>query len=78
MIKKMFLFSIKVYQKTISLDQGFLSKFVPFKVCRYYPTCSEYTYQSIEKYGVLKGSYLGIKRIFRCNPWSKGGIDHVK
>ena len=46
--------------------------------CKYYPTCSEYTLQAIEKYGILKGSFLGIKRIFRCNPFSKGGYDPLK
>jgi len=47
-------------------------------VCRYTPTCSEYTYQAIEKYGVLKGSLMGFGRILRCNPFSKGGHDPVK
>jgi len=47
-------------------------------VCRYTPTCSEYTYQAIEKYGVLKGGLMGLKRIIRCNPFSKGGYDPVK
>lgn len=46
--------------------------------CRFVPSCSEYTYEAIEKYGVVKGGYLGIKRIIRCHPWSKGGVDLVK
>ena len=46
--------------------------------CKYYPTCSEYTKQAIEKYGVMKGVFLGIWRIIRCNPFSKGGYDPVK
>ncbi|MCO5211684.1 MAG: membrane protein insertion efficiency factor YidD [Caldilinea sp.] len=45
--------------------------------CRFYPTCSSYTYQAIEKYGVAKGSWMGFKRILRCNPWNKGGFDPV-
>ena len=45
--------------------------------CKFYPTCSEYTKQAIEKYGCLKGSFLGLKRILRCNPFSKGGYDPV-
>jgi putative membrane protein insertion efficiency factor len=45
--------------------------------CRFYPSCSQYTYEAIEKYGVLKGGWMGIKRIVRCQPWSKGGFDPV-
>ena len=45
--------------------------------CRFYPTCCSYTYQAIEKYGVAKGSWMGFKRILRCNPWNKGGFDPV-
>lgn len=43
--------------------------------CRFSPTCSDYTYQAIEKYGVAKGGWIGLKRIARCHPWSKGGPD---
>jgi len=46
--------------------------------CKYYPSCSEYTIHAIEKYGSLKGIFLGIKRILRCNPFSKGGYDPLK
>jgi hypothetical protein len=46
--------------------------------CRFVPTCSEYTREAVEKYGVVKGLYLGTKRILRCNPFNKGGIDLVK
>ena len=45
--------------------------------CKYYPTCSNYAKESITKHGSLKGSYLMIKRILKCNPFSKGGIDLV-
>jgi len=46
--------------------------------CRFSPTCSEYTYQAVEKYGVIKGLTLGLWRVMRCNPWNKGGVDLVK
>lgn len=46
--------------------------------CRFYPTCSEYTLEALEKYGVLKGGFMAIKRILRCNPFNKGGYDPVK
>ena len=46
--------------------------------CKYYPTCSEYTKQAIQKYGAFKGTMLGIGRILRCNPFSKGGYDPLK
>ncbi len=54
----------------------YFSKFTP-SVCRFEPTCSRYTYEAIEKFGVIKGVYLGIKRILRCHPYSKGGFDPV-
>ena len=46
--------------------------------CKYEPTCSEYTKQAIEKYGAVKGTFLGIKRVLKCNPFSKGGYDPLK
>jgi len=69
---------IKVYQKTISFDHGFLKIFYPHGFCRFTPTCSEYGAQAITKYGVLKGSLLASWRVLRCNPWSKGGYDPLK
>ena len=45
--------------------------------CKYYPTCSNYAKEAITKYGSIKGSFLAIKRILKCNPFSKGGIDLV-
>lgn len=72
-----FLFLIKIYQKTVSPDHGFLAHYFPYGVCKYHPTCSEYGYQAIEKYGVFKGALLAGWRILRCNPWSKGGVENV-
>ncbi|MCX6745781.1 MAG: membrane protein insertion efficiency factor YidD [Candidatus Parcubacteria bacterium] len=68
---------IILYQKTLSFDHGPLAKIFPFWGCKYYPTCSEYTYQAINKYGVVKGSWLGLKRLIRCHPFAKGGNDPV-
>lgn len=70
-------FLIRIYQKTLSPDHGPFKKFFPNGYCRFYPTCSQYTWEAIEKYGALKGMTKGISRIMRCNPCSKGGIEEA-
>ena len=45
--------------------------------CRFIPTCSQYALEAIEKYGAIKGGYLALRRILRCNPFHKGGYDPV-
>ena len=73
LMKRILLFLIKIYQKHISpITSHYNIK------CKYFPTCSEYTKQAIEKYGAFYGSFLGIKRILKCNPFSKGGYDPLK
>jgi len=69
---------IKIYQKTLSFDHGIMKVFFPHGYCKYHPTCSEYGYQAIEKYGVVKGGLMSFWRILRCNPFSKGGNNPVK
>ncbi|MGM0369441.1 MAG: membrane protein insertion efficiency factor YidD [Bacillota bacterium] len=59
---------IKIYQKFISPLKG-------KRTCRFYPTCSTYSINALEKYGVLKGGYLALKRIMSCHPFNPGGHD---
>lgn len=69
-MKRTLIFLIKFYRKYIS----------PLKMrstCIYFPTCSQYGLEAITKYGAIKGSFLTIKRILKCNPFSKGGYDPV-
>jgi putative membrane protein insertion efficiency factor len=78
-MKKIILALIRIYQKTAFFHTAIAKQFfLTDKVCRFTPTCSEYTYQAIEKYGTIKGFFLGLKRIIRCHPWSKGGYDLLK
>lgn len=70
-MKKLVLKMISFYQKHISPLKG-------TGCCIYTPTCSEYTRQAVEKYGVVKGLIKGVWRILRCNPFAKGGEDPLK
>ena len=60
----------------IRFYQRFISPLTP-PACRFTPTCSQYTLEAIQKYGALKGTWLGIKRICRCHPWGGSGYDPV-
>ena len=69
LISAIFIFLVKLYQYTISPLLG--------SNCRYSPTCSSYTVQAIQEWGLIKGTWLGIKRISRCHPWGSEGYDPV-
>jgi putative membrane protein insertion efficiency factor len=64
------LFLIRAYQK-------YLSPLKP-RCCRFYPSCSQYCYEAIEKYGLLQGGWRGLRRLMKCHPFHPGGYDPVK
>ncbi|MGI6433971.1 MAG: membrane protein insertion efficiency factor YidD [Syntrophomonadaceae bacterium] len=66
MLKKLILTMLEIYQKT---------SIYRFPACRFFPSCSSYAKQAVEKYGVLKGGWLSVKRICRCHPFHQGGYD---
>jgi hypothetical protein len=68
-LRKIFVAPIKLYRK-------FISPLLP-PSCRFYPSCSAYALEAIERFGIVKGSLLAAFRILRCNPLCKGGIDYV-
>jgi putative membrane protein insertion efficiency factor len=79
-MKSFLIHLIKFYQKVFSPDRGLLVKtgFKKPSTCVFYPSCSEYTVQAIEKYGSTRGLFKGIKRVTRCHPWQKNNIDPLK
>jgi len=67
---------LKLYQWVLSPDHGVLFKrLFPHGYCKYCPSCSQYAYLSVLKHGAILGSVKAVWRVFRCNPWSKGGDD---
>jgi putative membrane protein insertion efficiency factor len=66
-MKKLALGMITLYQHT-------LARTLPPNTCRFYPSCSHYGHEAIEKYGIIKGGGMAAWRIMRCNPWNKGGF----
>jgi len=69
-----------VRDKIIAMIQTYQKLVAPFipPCCRFYPSCSNYAVQSLEKYGVFKGSLLSLKRLLKCNPFHPGGLDPVE
>ncbi len=61
--------AIRVYQRTLSPLLG--------RSCRYHPTCSHYTVEALDTHGLLRGGWLGLRRLGRCHPWREGGFDPV-
>jgi putative membrane protein insertion efficiency factor len=68
-MKHILMWLIRLYQNTIS-------RALP-PSCRFVPSCSQYTYEAIERHGFLKGGWLGVKRISRCHPFNPGGYDPI-
>ncbi len=68
-MKYVAMFLIRAYQLT-------LSRVLP-PACRFYPSCSQYGYEAISRYGIFKGGWLTVRRLLRCNPWHPGGYDPV-
>jgi uncharacterized protein len=71
-MKKLALTLIRIYKRFLSPANFGLN------TCRFTPSCADYTYEAIDKYGLVKGGFMGFRRVLRCNPFSKGGIDPVK
>ncbi len=72
-MKRFCIWLLKKYKKIISPNLNFFGIH-----CKFYPSCSEYMLQAIEKYGCIKGIFIGIKRLLKCHPFSKGGYDPLE
>lgn len=68
-MKHLLIALVRFYQYAISPLLG--------RRCRYFPSCSEYAVEAVQKHGALRGGWLGVKRVFRCHPWHPGGYDPV-
>jgi uncharacterized protein len=69
-VRQLLLLPLRAYQRAVSPLLG--------ARCKYYPSCSEYAAQAIERFGILRGLVLAAWRLLRCNPWSHGGFDPVE
>lgn len=68
-MKRLLIGIVRIYQKTVS-------RITPAS-CRFYPCCSDYAIEAIEKHGIVTGLWLSLRRICRCHPWNPGGVDPV-
>jgi len=68
-MKRLLIGLVRMYQKTIS-------RVIPAR-CRFYPSCSDYTIEALNRYGMMRGLWLSFRRICRCHPWNPGGVDPV-
>lgn len=68
-MRAVLIFLLKGYRLVISPLYG--------QVCRFYPSCSEYALRAVEVHGAARGSWLAVRRLARCHPWTAGGVDHV-
>ncbi|PVV06632.1 MAG: membrane protein insertion efficiency factor YidD [gamma proteobacterium symbiont of Ctena orbiculata] len=68
-MRRILIFLIKLYQTILSPFVG--------QHCRFYPSCSSYALEALEKHGSIRGLWLSIKRVSRCHPWHEGGVDPV-
>lgn len=75
--KRLVLGILRLYQYTLSCDHGLMRYWYPGGCCKFLPTCSEYAYQAIERYGIIRGGYKALRRLLRCHPLSDGGHDPV-
>ena len=77
-MRKLVLAAIRFYQKYLNFGGVFKYLFLTDKACRFRPTCSQYCYQAIEKYGIIAGGQKCLKRVLQCHPFSSGGDDPLR
>ncbi|MFA7635976.1 MAG: membrane protein insertion efficiency factor YidD [Bacillota bacterium] len=72
------MWAVRIELGLIRFYRAFVSPLKKYPSCRYIPTCSQYAEEAVAKYGVIRGTWLAIKRLARCHPFSAGGYDPVK
>lgn len=75
--KRAAIIAINCYQLLLSPDHSWLKAKYPYGYCRFYPSCSEYAKQAIIKFGLLKATWLSVKRLLKCHPWAEPKIDLI-